>query len=502
MSDLPLLPEHLQPFLQPAFYPHPCATVRMIQTHISWVFLSGDYAYKVKKPVNPGFLDFSTLEKRHHFCQQELTLNRRLSPAIYLAVLPVCRDGDHYHLNGPGQVVDYCLKMRRFRQSDLLDRRLRSGCVNPYWMDQLAQQIAAFHQSQAAVPAIGMDHTALLCRHIHANIDIADGHIPPVLDPDTIARLSACADAALQQRMPQLLDRQQQGHVRHCHGDLHLKNITIIDDQAVVFDCIEFNDEFATIDTMNDLAFLIMDCDAHQRSDLGMRLLSRYLEQTADYPALSLLPLYLFYRAGVRGKVACLLADALSGAEQHASLIEASHYFTLASRYCQADTPHLFAIGGFSGSGKSHLALLGCGRERAIIIRSDATRKRIAANYPELDLYGMDMTRHTYQRMYDAAHTALMAGFSVILDAAFLQPEERLQVRALAETCQIPCTFFWLNIDPELLRRRICQRQLAGNDISDADLSVLQRQLATCSPPREPWLHHLSSSDHWPDTQP
>lgn len=473
----------------------------MIQTHISWVFLSGEYAYKVKKTVNLGFVDFSTLEKRYHFCQQELILNQRLVPEIYLAVLPIYHPGNCFSLTTPGPIVDYCLKMRRFQQSDLLNRRIQTGSIKPYWMDQLAEQIATFHQAQAAVQASCLDHSALLCRHIQTNIEVAARHMPDALAQKTLARLSAYAGTALHTQTAQLLERQQQGHVRRCHGDLHLRNITVINEQPRVFDCIEFNDEFATIDTMNDIAFLVMDSDAVKRTDLGMRFLSRYLEYTGDYAGLALLNLYLFYRAGVRGKVACLLADELTDThEQHASMQEARHYFALASAYSQPPTPQLFAIGGLSGSGKSHLALLGCGRARAIVIRSDATRKRLARHTPELPLYGMEMTALTYHAMLEAARTALLAGFSVILDAAFLRTEERLQVSKLADDCQLICTFFWLTIDQMLLRKRIRERQLAGNDISDADLDVLELQLATYRPANEAWIHHLSSSDRWPDS--
>ncbi|WP_167631630.1 AAA family ATPase [Mariprofundus ferrooxydans] len=498
-----LLPPHVKAFFTPDLYPHTSAAVDMIQTHISWVFLAGDYAYKLKKPVNFGFLDFSTLADRRHYCERELLLNRRLSPEIYLDVLPVYQHGDRYALSPPGTIVDYCLKMARFEQSALLENKLLSGRFDACWMDSLAEEMARFHREQESIYAADIDHVHLLDEHIRANIEIASSHMPAVMDQGRWTLVSEYAAAAQYKLSPLLIARQLAGHVRHCHGDLHLKNITLIDGHPRVFDCIEFNDEFATIDTMNDIAFLVMDCDAHGHGELGMRFLSRYLEQSADYDGLPLLPLYLFYRAGVRGKVACLLADELEqGSDKHAAALhEARHYFELAAGYCPAPTPRLFAIGGLSGSGKSHLALLGCGVEHAVIIRSDATRKRLAHTHPELALYGSKMSQLTYDAVLAAASTALAAGRSVILDAAFLHPDQRLAVKKLADTSETPLCFYWLEIETEVLRSHIIRRQQAGSDLSDADLAVLDLQLAAYQRPSEPWIEHISSSDAWPGRQ-
>jgi len=496
------LPAHLQALLTPEFYPHPADAIRLIQTHISWVFLAGCYAYKVKKPVNFGFLDFTTLAARKHYCTRELTLNRRLTDDIYLAVLPVCRSTTGYQLDSGGAIVDYCLQMHRFEQADLLENRLLAGQFNPAWMDELARDIALFHHRQPAITASDIDHYKLLAGHIRSNLETAAAHQPAAIEPATLDQLTAFADHALTRLETDLLTRQKQGFVRHCHGDLHLRNLTLMHGHPRPFDCIEFNDDFASIDCMNDIAFLVMDCDAHNRPDLGMRFLSRYLEHTADYAGLLLLNLYLFYRAGVRGKVACLLADEMEqSVEQTASLQEARHYLELAGHYAQPDKPRLFAVGGLSGSGKSHLALQGCGIERAVIIRTDATRKRIAPDHPQLDLYGMEMNSLTYQAMLGGAETALQAGWSVILDAAFLRDDERLQVRELADRCHVPLSFFWLDIATDLLSSRIIDRQQAGTDISDADINVLAFQQSVYQPPAEAWVKHLNSSDCWPARQ-
>ncbi len=492
--DLPL---HIQALFKPDTYPHPVETITMIQTHISWVFLTGGYAYKLKKPLDLGFLNFSTLSKRHYYCEQELSLNRRLTDDVYLDVLPLCKQGQHYNINGSGEVVDYCLKMRQFNQSGLFEQQLDNNQFDPAWMDQLALSTAVFHAQQQSTVQFGQP--SLLAEHIQTNLDIAREHTGEILHANTIAALEAFATESLQIHHERLLKRQRDGFIRPCHGDLHLKNVTLIHNSPTIFDCIEFNDEYRIIDTINDIAFLIMDCDAHHRPDLGFRFLSRYLEQTNDYSGLTLLKLYLFYRATVRGKVCSLLAIELSDKDKRQQQFEeAKHYFDLASTYTIKKRARLFVVGGLSGSGKSHLALLACGKEHAIIIRSDATRKRIASDYPVLELYSDEMHRITFSTMFNAARTALEAGFSVILDATFLHPDNRKQAFELAQQCDVPLHFFWLEIKESQLRSQIKQRTSAANDISDADLSVLDQQLSHYQRPAEAWIQFLSSSNSWP----
>lgn len=493
----PPLPPHISPFTDPAFYPHKTGSIVMLQTHISWVFLAGAFAYKIKKPVNLGFLDFTSLQQRHTACLKELQLNRRLAPGIYLSVLPITRQPDGYRLNGETTAIDYCLKMVRFDQQDLFDRQITQRTFNPIWMDQLAGKIAAFH---AGAEPSGADARSRLILHIDANFQAAASHPQTGLAGSWLVQLTQQTHDTLNRLAPLLIQRQQNGRIRDGHGDLHLKNITLFKGEPTPFDCIEFNDAFRTIDTMNDAAFLIMDCDARERPDLGVRFLSRYLEQTGDYEGLSLLPLYLSYRAGVRGKVACLLADDPGTPDEERSqhLNAAADYFRLAARYLNKKTPTLFAVGGLSGSGKSHLSLLGMAAEHALIIRTDATRKRIAANHAELPLYGEAMHKLTYQTMLNDARTALQAGYSVILDATFLHPGARAATAALAAELAIPLTFYWLDIAADTQRERIKSRSHSGEDISDADLQVLEQQLAGHTMPEEPFITPLRTSNRWP----
>ena len=495
------LPEHVRPFLEPDFYPHPVGHIEMLQTHISWVFLTGKFAYKLKKPVNFGFLDFSTQEKRRYYCTEELRLNRRLAPELYLDVLPVSQKRDSFCLGDETNVVDYCLKMRQFGQQDLLSRRLEHGNFEAAWMDRIATDIAAFHVSVTAEASTKQGSPDQLAAHIRDNLDIAGRHQGEVIDSAQLGRLRAFAEDELRRFHNPLLRRQREGFVRPCHGDLHLGNLTLWQGKPLAFDCIEFNEEYRTIDTMNDVAFLVMDCEARGRPDLGMRFLSRYLEASGDYGGLELLPLYLFYRATVRGKVACLSAGntSLAASERAGKFTEAHHYFNLAASYAAPLSPKLIMIGGLSGSGKSHLALIGCGIERAVVIRSDATRKRIAGEHAGLPLYGEAMHRLTYEAMLAAAVTALKAGWPVILDATFLGRSQRDAVRKLAAEAEVPLTLYWLDTSSDELRLRVQARSAVGRDISDADLDVLEGQLANYRRPTETGITFLSGSDRWPD---
>jgi len=487
-------PEHIKDLLTPSAYPHEVANISLLETHISWVILTGRYAYKIKKPVDLGFLDFSTRKLRHHYCQRELELNRRFAPALYLAVLPIVRTRAGHRVEGTGEIVDYCLKMREFGPDQLLSQRLAQHAFDGYWMDMLAHDLACFHEQAQAFPNIAADEQ--LARHMRDNLDVARTHIPQAIDPQQYARLRQDWHDAFEQRHRQLRARQQRGRIRDGHGDLHLRNIALIDGRPTPFDCIEFSDELRRIDVLNDIAFLVMDCDAEQRPDLGFRFLSRYLEHSGDYAGLATLPLYLCYRAGVRGKVACILADEQPEAAQDWQT--ARTYFALAGRYLRATRPRLFAIGGLSGSGKSHLALLGCGAERAIVIRSDGIRMRLSAGLTTQQRYSEAMHVRTYEAMFEAAREALAAGFSVILDATFLHEHSQTQLRALANEAGVPLHAYWLNLDVDTLRANIQARRRQGQDISEADLRVLEQQLREHRPPPTSEWQYLASAAQWP----
>jgi len=507
------LPAHIQAFAGPEIYPHPATEITMLQTHISWLFLAGGFAYKIKKPLNLGFLDFSTRARRLKACRDELTLNQRLAPDIYLQVLPVFQHGGSYQLgsdlNHHRDAVDYCVKMVRFDQRDLFDVRLMEKRFDPAWMDQLAETVALFHHHAESSPSIQkFGDPKFLQSHIKECLNVAENSPQQNLPASLLLRLKQKIHISLEQHRELLKQRQSQ-FVKNCHGDLHLKNITLFNNRPTPFDCVEFSDEFRMIDTMSDTAFLVMDCDSRNRSDLGYRFLSRYLEQSGDYDGLKFLPLYLSYRAAVRGKVACLLESELADepspdqVQLQTTHDDAEHYFSLAEQYLTTGVePELFVIGGLSGSGKSHLALLALQNMSAVIIRSDATRKRIAKSHADLPLYGDEMHKLTYLAMFDATEKTLRAGFTAVLDATFLHPASRERVVELANEHGVASHFYWLDIDSERLRARVERREKGGRDISDADLKVLENQLLDYRRPSEPCIEFISNSDHWPNGLP
>ena len=445
------------------------------------MFIAGDYAYKVKKPVNFGFLDFSSLEKRKHFCEEEVRLNRRLAPDLYLGVLPIRATSQGPRVGASeGEVLEWCVLMRRFAEEDVLAARLEKGRFDPAWVDVLAQDLARFHMQAERAPQ-GFGEPQALAEYVLDNLREAARH-PDAVSRELVASLFAWAEKELAAKAPLVQKRVQEGCVRACHGDLHLGNIVLWRGRPVPFDCIEFNDAFRFIDIANDIAFLAMDLDARGRTDLALRLLSRWLETSGDRAALALLRLFLFYRAGVRGKVALLTraGAALTEAERENKAEEARMYFALAARYAAPARPRLYAVAGFSGSGKSTLALQGIAHAKALVFRSDAVRKRLARKYPDEPLYGPAMHERTYQELFALAEDALRAGFSVILDATFLLPRSREDLRALARRLNVPLRIIWLDVPEEELVRRIQARR---GDVSDADVEVLRRQLAQHAPP-------------------
>ena len=493
------LPPLIMAMMRADFYPHTVGKLQLLQTHISWVILTGPFAYKIKKPVNFGFVDFASLTRRKHFCDQELAFNRRLARELYLQVLPISELKGIFLLGSETNIIEHCIKMMQFEQDDLLDRRLDDGNFDPEWMDVLAKDIATFHATAETGPEVTSYGDIHFIRdHIHANLEVAAHHLGEAISQSQLAHLRNFCAETLHEREQCVALRQEQGFIRACHGDLHLRNIALFRGKPCVFDCIEFNDEYRMIDTISDASFLVMDCESRGRPDLGMRFLSRYLERSGDYAGLELLSVYLAYRAGVRGKVACLQADGMQQEDAHAQMKTARSYFSLADSYTRAPNPLLFVIGGLSGSGKSHLALIGAGKERAVVIRSDATRKRLATLYSNLPLYGPEMGKLTYDAMFKAAELTLSAGFSVILDATFLRYQDRESARDLASRLHAPCRIIWLDIAEDELRQRISMRSSRGTDISDAGIDALDMQLAGYERPNETGVHFVTSSDHWP----
>jgi aminoglycoside phosphotransferase family enzyme/predicted kinase len=472
----------------PALYPHPVEGFQVIETHISWVLLTGPFAYKIKKPVNFGFLDFTAAEKRRHFCGEELRLNQRLTEGLYLEVLPITGSEDAPQLGGDGAAIEYALKMRQFPQSQLLSAVQARGELTPAHIDALAKQIADFHDRTPVVPST---HPLCSPQSIVAPMRQNFEQIRPLLsdaaDLRQLDALEAWVEASISRLEPLLAQRAAAGAIRECHGDIHLGNATLLDGQVVLFDCIEFNEEFRLIDIALDAAFLAMDLEDRGLKALSRRFVSAWLEHSGDYDALELLNLYKAHRALVRAKVALFsLAHQSDAVQKAATLRQYRNYANLAESYSAIPTPFLAITSGVSAVGKSQVALRLVEALGAIRLRSDVERKRLFGEQPEAargalngGIYSSEASAATYRRLHQLAESALHAGFAVVLDAAYLKREQRTAAWQVAEQNGAPFLILDCQAPQEVIAAWLQQRQAEGRDPSDATLDVIQAQQAS-----------------------
>lgn len=477
-------PAWLDALRQPQAYPHAVDKITLIETHISWVLLTGEFAYKLKKPLDLGFLDFSTLDKRHHYCQEELRLNRRLAAPIYLEVLAVVAGPDGIVMAGSDtpstDVLEYALKMQQFDPEQGFDRLLHRQELTLEHLDQLAALIGEFHlQLPGAAADSEYGSLQAVRRPCEENFRQIRQQAAQLADDPRLAELARWSKTWLEQHAERFEARHRDGFIRECHGDLHLRNIALWQEKVIAFDCIEFNPALRWIDTISEIAFLIMDLDAHQASGLGWYVLNRYLEQTGDYAGLELLRFYLVYRAMVRAKVAAIETAQHPGADHQAEL---QHYLDQAVAYTRDAPPHLVITTGFSGSGKTTMTDQLLQHLGAVRLRSDVERQRLFGSAPEdqavgTGKYSTAASDQIYQNLQAHSRRLLRAGYTVIVDAAFLRQTRRRPFAALARECGVPFHILALEAAPGVLRERIRQRQRAGRDASEADLAVLESQL-------------------------
>jgi aminoglycoside phosphotransferase family enzyme/predicted kinase len=469
--------------LDPRRYPHPAKTVRLIETHISWILLAGRYAYKIKKSVDLGFIDTTRLETRHEHCCNELRLNRRLAPQIYLAVLPI--GGSHSRPElGAQPAIEYAVKMRRFAPRNTLDNLVTRKKLSPDQMDILANSLAKFH---ASLPAAENSTPSIFAMQVHStleqNLSQLYGQLSEAADTNmlgTLRQASAQNYAALRQHIQ---ERQPQGYVRECHGDLHLGNIALVGNQPTPFDGIDFNASLRWIDVIDEVAFLFMDLLHHRRTDLAYRFLNTYLELTGDYSGVGLLNFYAAYRAMVRAKVCAIRANQDGIAPRHRSktMNICRDYLNLAVECSAQRQAKLLIMHGLPGSGKSTFAQAALEHIGAIRLRSDVERKRLfglgalADSSTGKNIYSTDATQRTYAHLLDTTRTLLSAGHTVIVDAAFLRSAEREMFFKLAEELHKPFAIVSMRADDAALRERIIKRQTLANDASEADLAVLAK---------------------------
>ncbi len=485
-------PALITALLDPAAYDHPCRDIQLIETHISWLLLTGDYAYKIKKPVDFGFLDFSTLALRKYFCTEEIRLNARLAPQIYLRVVRISASITQPRINGDGPALEYAVKMRQFDNSGLFDRLVSGGQLSPQIISDTAGTLAHFHEKIAvAGPDSPFGEPGAVHQPVCENFEQLERHAASFLaineHHDTFQHIRRWSEQAFTALEPILARRKTDGFIRECHGDLHLGNIALIDGRVTPFDGIEFNPDLRWIDIMSEIAFLLMDLQDHQRADLAHRLLNAWLEISGDYSGLTVLRYYQCYRAMVRAKVAALRGNQTTSENTQSDL---SNYIQLADEYTRPTRPALLITHGLSGSGKSWLTQALLETTGMIRLRSDVERKRLAGlaplahsdSAPGAELYTAEFTQRTFTRLADLTRRVLRAGYVVVVDATFIKRSERKRFRQLAHSLAIPFRIIHCETDIEILRQRIGTRQTEGQDASEAGLSVLELQLKNQEP--------------------
>ncbi|OGT07582.1 MAG: aminoglycoside phosphotransferase [Gallionellales bacterium RIFCSPHIGHO2_02_FULL_57_16] len=488
---------HLPPMIRallcdPGCYDHAVGKVQLAETHISWVLLTGDYAYKLKKPVNLGFLDFSTLALRQQACADEVRLNRRLAPDYYLGVVAITGSAAAPRINGQGEAFEYAVKMRQFPPDATLDRIDARGELGVVQIDQLAARLAQFHLGGCPVaPANSLwGEPDTIARPVTENFQLVHERLDGTAEIRLLESLQNWSDAEHQRLTPLMRERKKNGMVRECHGDLHLGNLAWAGGQLIIFDCIEFSPALRWIDVISEVAFCYMDLLHRQHRDLAFRFLNAWLEATSDYGGMALLRYYTVYRAMVRAKVAAIRAGQETGAAAQASRAEVSGWLHLAERLTQIAPPQLRITHGLSGSGKTTQSQLLLQEQGMVRLRSDVERKRLAGmavssdsgSSIETGLYTQDASRRTYAHLARLAESLLDAGWPVIVDAAFLKHWQRDLFRDIAMRRSVQFRILDIQADPATLHERIRLRTAQGKDASEADLRVLQHQIETEEP--------------------
>lgn len=471
----------------PAFN-HPTRQLKLIETHVSWVVLTGKYAYKIKKPVDFGFLDFSTLKKRKYFCEEELRLGQLFAPEIYLAVVPITGTVEHPQINGDiGPILEYAIKMCEFSQDNLLSALLKQGKLSTTVIDQLGQLIAEFHKKTALAPKnsrFGLPH------EVHAPTQQNFEQIIPLLtnpsDIEQIKRLKIWASEQFTKYQNLFEQRKELGFIRDCHGDLHLANIILYHDKLILFDRLEFNEDLRWTDVIADLAFLAMDLSGKNQAKLAHQLINVYIQYTGDYEGLNLLTYYLSYRAVVRAKIALFRLNQkdLNNKEKLDIRNDYYNFINLAESYTQLNKPCLIIMYGLAGSGKSTIAkkiVFECG---GIQISSDIIRKQLfniplyedSHSIPYGGIYTPESTEKTYNRLLDLAKIVIKAGLNVVIDATFLLYSQRIMFYNLAKLLKAPFFILHCQTNHSEIIQRIKKRRLQNKLISEANISILEHQ--------------------------
>ena len=499
MADMDTsLPPLIQALLEPQRYPGAVQQVTLVQTHISWVLLAGDFAYKIKKPLKLPFLDFSTLELRRTCCCDELRLNCRFAPDIYLDVLAMTGTPADPSWGDSGPAIEYAVRMRRFDEDGRLDHMCRRGSLRPEHLSDLAATLTEFHARAAvAPPASRFGSPDQVLAPTLENFDQLQQLLQASGHQARLAHLRRWTEAEFTQLAPLILARKAAGRVRECHGDLHLANLVCIDSRVRMFDCIEFNDDLRWIDVASEIAFTYIDLLDHGRPGLANWFVNEVLSRNGDYDGAQLLRFYAVYRALVRAKVAAIRDSQADGASQ----VDVLNYLALAEQLARPGPPRLVITHGLSGCGKSvastQLLQTDTG-DGCLRLRSDVERKRLfrlpfqqrSGSAIGVGIYAPDAHVRTYAHLRTQCAMLLRAGWSVVVDAAFLKRAERDTFRALAHELGVPFAILAPVAAPDALRARIEARQALGHDASEATVAVLEQQMQWIEPlgPDEPAL--------------
>jgi aminoglycoside phosphotransferase family enzyme/predicted kinase len=472
----------LEDLARPDAYPAPRpTTVRAMSTHISWVFITDHEVWKLKRPVDYGFVDYTSLDRRRHFCHEEVRLNRRLAPDVYLDVAPVRLHEGRHSFTSKGRIVDYAVRMRRLPDEASAESRLTRDALTHDDLARLAARLAAFYDATAA-PGSTSEYLQFLRANVEENFEQVRPFVGRFLERETFEAVKDWQLGILARNVDVFEQRQAQGHVRDGHGDLRLEHVYFEGEQPIVIDAIEFNERFRIADVAADVAFLAMELEARSRPDLAASFLASFAREADDYDLYAVVDFYLSYRAWVRGKVAAFLAVDPSTEPEKArrKSSEAARMFALARAYCapRRDVGSVLAVGGLIGAGKSTLAdALGRALNVATI-DSDRARKALAGVPPMQPAppaaYTAAFTRQTYDELFRRADVVLGSGRGVILDATFRDRDLRLRARELARRHRRPFRFVEAICDDDTLRARL-RRRAAGASVSDATEELLDR---------------------------
>ncbi len=495
-------PQWLDSMLKPSFYPHKPERVELIQTHLSWVFLAGNLVYKIKKPVDFGFLDFTTLEKRRFFCNEEIRLNKRLCPEIYIGTIPITKENEaRYSLNGPGETVEWAVEMNRMPDDGLMSYLIEQDEVTGKDLEGINELLIPFYKhAKAPEEKLFLGGIETVRENCEENFSQIRDFIGKALSEETNERIVSYTRQFMKENQELFSRRQKEGWIVEGHGDLYSANICFDrpKDKIYIFDCIEFNERFRYGDVAVDIAFLAMDLDFLGLCDLSMNFANSFQQAMEDEDISVLLNFYKCYRAVVRGKIGCFTwaSPGVDEETRERSLKQAKRYFRLAFRYSGGidKRPKLYVFMGLSGTGKSTVASAFAKMEGLDAYNSDFVRKEFIAGIPATEsriepfgqgIYSSRLTEKTYRALSRLAGRRLIVGDSVVLDATYIDVEKRRQLKDVARASGADLLFILCTCSEDVVQKRLEERSRKEGQISDGRIEIYKKQKEIFEKPRQ-----------------